>query len=530
MAGGASAFVAAVPHQSHPPFLNLCLLVFEAVMEVVCVSLPGYILARQGMFDAESQKFLANLNTMLFTPCLIFYKIGDKLEISQLGDLAIIPVIFVVQTAVSYGCARVVSRMFGFKKRATNFVTAMAVFGNSNSLPISLVTSLAYTIKGLHWDKIQGDNDAEVQARGLLYLIVFQQLGQFVRWSWGFHVLLAPPEAYADDEDGEQGRLEGGQYQDEPEAEALLQEFADPVANGNGKKNGLQTSRSDPQLSTSDYGSGAATPMYQDDGSYESEVDSDALSGNSRNGFNGFRKPDPKGWIKQGRHWMQKQSDRASSGTVNACHKAWASLPPKVQTVLSAIWRPVSKVLNACWELMSPPLWAMIFALIIAAVPSLKHYFFTKGTFVNNSVTKAIKQSGDVAVPLILVVLGANLARNTLPQDQLDAEDPVLEKRLVWASLLSRMLLPLAIMAPLFALTAKYLPISRLEDPIFVIVVFLLSGAPTALQLAQICQMNNVYMGAMSRILFSSYVVWILPSTIVLVMLALETVEWTGAV
>lgn len=57
-------------HSSHPDFANLTLLVFEAVLEVVCVSLPGYVIARMGQFDAESQKFLANLNTQLFTPCL----------------------------------------------------------------------------------------------------------------------------------------------------------------------------------------------------------------------------------------------------------------------------------------------------------------------------------------------------------------------------------------------------------------------------------------------------------------------------
>ncbi len=58
------------PHSSHPAFGRLTLLVFEAVLEVVCVSLPGYIVARQGMFNAEMQKFAANLNVMLFTPCL----------------------------------------------------------------------------------------------------------------------------------------------------------------------------------------------------------------------------------------------------------------------------------------------------------------------------------------------------------------------------------------------------------------------------------------------------------------------------
>lgn len=57
-------------HSAHPALGHLVLLVFEAVMEVVCVSLPGYIVARQGMFDADKQKFVANLNVALFTPCL----------------------------------------------------------------------------------------------------------------------------------------------------------------------------------------------------------------------------------------------------------------------------------------------------------------------------------------------------------------------------------------------------------------------------------------------------------------------------
>lgn len=60
----------AQPHDSHPPLGHLILLVFGAVLQVVCVSLPGYIIARLGHFDADKQKFLANLNVMLFTPCL----------------------------------------------------------------------------------------------------------------------------------------------------------------------------------------------------------------------------------------------------------------------------------------------------------------------------------------------------------------------------------------------------------------------------------------------------------------------------
>jgi len=58
----------------------------------------------------------------------------------------------------------------------------------------------------------------------------------------------------------------------------------------------------------------------------------------------------------------------------------------------------------------------------------------------------------------------------------------------------------------------------------------LLVGAPTALQLSQICQLNDVYLGTMTQILQWSYVVIILPSTLILVMLALETLEWAQSV
>lgn len=136
------------PHSQHPDFANLTLLVFEAVLEVVCVSLPGYIVARMGMFDADAQKFVANLNTQLFTPCLsthrplpvrcpssvtdlrralVFTKLASQLTAGKLVELAVIPFIFIVQLIVSYLSALALSRICNFRKRAKNFVVAMAV-------------------------------------------------------------------------------------------------------------------------------------------------------------------------------------------------------------------------------------------------------------------------------------------------------------------------------------------------------------------------------------------------------------------
>ncbi|OKL64185.1 hypothetical protein UA08_01007 [Talaromyces atroroseus] len=563
---------AAAAHTSHPSFSHLVLLVFEAVLEVICVSLPGYIAARHGMFDADAQKLVANLNVTLFTPCLVFTKLASQLTAEKFTDLAIIPAIFVVMTAVSYLCSSAISRVFRFKKRQSNFVTAMAVFGNSNSLPISLVVSLSQTLSGLHWDRVPNDNDDEVAARGILYLLIFQQLGQLVRWSWGYHVLLAPKERYLEEADIRS--IEHGQehYLDNPEQtdpdELLIRtrlgeqehDIVQTTSNSVSFESGTQTPITDRNLSYTKlpHHSSEHSPPQRDvfadsDGDISDEDRSLPVIGPPPNGpflprqsstgdiltfpdVEVRRSPTPpasgiKGLVYRWNRSASKSYARAVKFMNAKRNQIFNSLPSSVQKFLTVFTAWLGRFLRGAWSFMNPPLWAMLIAIVVASIPSLQRLFFDEGTFVRNSITRAIDQNGQVAVPLILVVLGANLARNTLSKESLEdeTEDPKEERNLIIACLIARMLLPTLIMAPLLALLAKYAPISILDDPIFIIVCFLLTGAPSALQLAQICQINNVFMGAMSKLLFQSYVVWILPSTLILVMTALEVVEWATA-
>ncbi|KAL8675491.1 MAG: hypothetical protein Q9168_000003 [Polycauliona sp. 1 TL-2023] len=545
---------ASAPHSSHPPFGNLILLVFEAVMEVVCVSFPGYIVARQGMFNAEMQKFAANLNVVLFTPCLIFTKLASQLTAEKLPELAVIPVIFAVQTLVSYLCALGISRLFRFRKRPRNFVIAMGVFGNSNSLPISLVLSLSSTIKGLHWEKVPGDNDAEVAARGILYLLIFQQLGQLLRWSWGYHVLLAPPDKFEDESAHENSQLEQGfePYLDNPDEERqrLIDDTANenPVEGGDARRSASSGSPDDGEhtpITHQQYTSSVSSTTSYQNGNASSEQAPKLLptpaNGNiapsaSKRHITSFPRirtpestsddPSPSGakrWIHRGRATMSRAWRAMLRGVTDTTRSAFNSLPKPIRKVSYYLGR----FCRGVWDFMNPPLWAMLAAIIIASIPSAQMLFFSDGGFVKNSITSAIHQMGGVAVPLILVVLGANLEGKTQPKDPNHSEeDDKEETKLLIACIVSRMLLPIIIMAPLLALAAKYVPVSILGDPIFVIVCFLLTGAPSALQLAQICQINGVYLGVMSRLLFQSYVVWILPSSLILVVCSIEVLEW----
>lgn len=397
----------------------------------------------------------------------------------------------------------------------------MGVFGNSNSLPISLVLSLSQTIKGLHWDRIPGDNDDEVGARGILYLLIFQQLGQLVRWSWGYHVLLATKDKYPEYQDQ---IVEEGQYRyrdedpSEQEPEILIGGL-DGDTEDDGESNDSEdyipagrtplanTSRASLAGSSVDdadmlnFKKGHFTTHGQT--LADTGLEDDILS------FPRIRLHDD-AEVERGVFSRVKRClNPLREWAVEAMTLQYQRLPQPVQTVLSFVRTAVTKSVKFAWEFMNPPLWAMLFAVIVASVPRLQELFFEDGSFVKNSVTNAVQSSGGVAVPLILVVLGANLARNTAAHETpVDPEEEKIGTKLLVASLLSRMVLPTMIMAPILALTAKYLPISILDDPIFIVVCFLLTGAPSALQLAQICQINNVYEKTMGRILFQSYVIW----------------------
>jgi predicted permease len=536
--------------ESHPSFNNLVLLVFGAVLQVVCVSLPGYIIARAGGFNADQQRFLANLNVNLFTPCLIFTKLASQLNADKLLDLGIIPIIFVIQTSVSYVVSHVVARCFGFNRRASNFVTAMGVFGNSNSLPISLVMSLSQTLKGLHWDRIPGDNDDEVAARGILYLLVFQQLGQLVRWSWGYHVLLAPKARYEEytTETIEEGRYHDEEVDDERERHVLIEGVdilqLDADEHEHEHEHDHEHHRPPSPTHTDDSrvyepagrtpvgGSSGTSPNDSEDedhgGTYKANTKSytNALGLNAHlDDYEGLDRilsfprirstdepeapPGIKGVPVRVRRFVRKAEIKTWSWLRTTGQRAYNSLPKPAQLALTKLLHVWQRIYNFLWAFMNPPLWAMLLAILVASVPSLQALFFREGSFLKTSVTAAISSSAGVAVPLILVVLGANLARNTQARDdEVDAEEKHIGTRLLVASLVSRMLLPTLVMAPILALFAKYVPVSILDDPIFVIVCFLLTGAPSALQLAQICQINNVYEMVMGRILFQSYVIW----------------------
>lgn len=481
-------------------YQSISYLTFEAILEVVIICFAGFVAAKSGILNTQAQKVISQLNVDLFTPCLVFTKLAPSLSFEKMVDILIIPVFYAVSTGISYGCSQVVGWMLRLNSPETDFITAMAVFGNSNSLPVSLTLSLASTLPNLLWDDIEGDTPDKVASRGILYLLIFQQLGQVLRWSWGYNKLL---RKRSQEELDSYSKLNHG---DDQERDLDVGDEQSPLLSDSDMRgahfdtiNGVDVDLNNSTAVKNDSKSFSYKPPRT--------ISSSSVLTNGSQSL-----PAENVFVERISDDSDANSDQASTGI----HKRRARI---YQLWYALKGLPVIKEFLA---FMNPPLYAMLISVVVACVPALQREFFVdEESFIHNTLSQSIHLLGSVSIPLILIVLGSNLyPSNDMPPPSRHY------KRIVVGSLLSRMILPPFILLPIITLCVKFFKVSILDDPIFLIVAFILTISPPAIQLSQITQLNNIYQKEMSGVLFWGYVILTLPTTIFIVVTSLEVLKW----
>lgn len=419
-------------------FVHLAYLVFESVLQVVIIALAGFWSASSGLLPKQSQKIISLLNVDLFTPCLIFSKLAKSLSMAKIVEIAIIPVFFGLTTGISFISGKIMSRILDLDKDETNFVVANSVFGNSNSLPVSLTLSLAYTLPNLTWDQIPNDSRDNVASRGILYLLIFQQIGQMLRWSWGYNKLM-------------KWSGENTQHMPPSQVQSLLER----------------------------------TPNIDNEELVNEEQEEQEL--------------------------LEQENNRLNPSFLSS------------SSIGDKIWQKSCAIIERIRANLNPPLYSMIFAVVVAAIGPLQRELFMEDGFINNTFAEAVTQLGSVSIPLILVVLGSNLypSAEVFPKT-------VHHNKLLVGSIIGRMILPSCFLLPIIAIAVKYINVSILDDPIFLVVGFLLTVSPPAIQLTQITQLNEFFEAEMADILFWGYAVLSLPVSIIVVSGAIYVLQWAN--
>ena len=201
-----------------------------------------------------------------------------------------------------------------------------------------------------------------------------------VRWSYGYRYLLAP-EDYKSDIETQELRRATRHRHPTMESDENTPLFRDDL---------LSTGESRP-TSNSDLASG-----YEYSTAGTSPIDTSNPFDEDEEDITSFPSPQASGT----RPW----------------HK-------KIRRFLFMAWREFL-------EFMNMPLWAMLVAILIALFPALQHYlFFQKNGFIRGSVIYAIQTCGDVSIPLILVILGANIANDDRPALETSQPDPTADRK-----------------------------------------------------------------------------------------------------
>ena len=507
-------------------FQEISFLTFQAVVQVFLICLSGFWAAQSNLLTNEGVKIISRLNVDLFTPALIFSKLASSLSLKKLLEVIIIPILYAVTTLVSYYSSILVSRWLELTEPESNFVTAMSVFGNSNSLPVSLTLALAYSLPDLEWDDIPNDTPDKIASRGLIYLLIFQQLGQMLRWSWGYNKLLAKQPDHVifygsthnteDDHDLNTIQSMNTVSSSANDSSLAYNEASNlenrvlPLSIQNNPANISKTLGDQPNSKTTSSSSNTNVNVNYLTANYghnEGDEDDDECG-------------DDDSTTQLIEEYPNATSCGMSSSTSYANNNQHGE-----DSEDKEVERPfLVRALLGFYNWMNPPLWSMLAAMFVASIPPLKAAFYENNGFVQHTLSSAIKQLGGVSIPLILVVLGANLA----PSSDIPPACPHY-KRMILGSLLGRMVLPSLILLPMIVLSVKYISLSIMEDPIFLITSFLLITSPPAIQLSQICQLNELYQKEMAGVLFYGYAILTLPVTIVVVVTCIEAMKWSQA-
>ncbi|KAH7046341.1 auxin efflux carrier [Linnemannia elongata] len=390
---------------------------------------------------------VSTLNLYFLTPCLLFTKMASTITWDQFKSFYPIPIFYLFFSLTSWTIAKLGSRFLGFSRDEEKFVIASVFFSNTNSLPMALVQSLAMSGAGGRLLRDEGDDRQLVAARGMSYILFYAIFGNLVRWSYGFSL-------------------------DRPEEKEV-----------EGEEKGV------------DVYVEAREDLRHEVPTREGEVRIDMDNHNSNN--------------PQTRHNQNPSISLAPSLSSNQ--------PPTLLQKSKIVFDKISQVLT-------PPLLTALVALVVGLVPALHHFFMSHESKFYAFVVRPLEECGAGAIPLILLCLGAQVVHlasssssssSSCPSiaspaplaDATICEQPRQESQEMGYAILARNILAPLICLPAILFHPTSLSPTLTQDPVFKMVLVLVAGAPTAINLTQLCQIKGFFEREMATMLFWSYCV-----------------------
>ncbi|KAF9401125.1 hypothetical protein BGZ94_005309 [Podila epigama] len=341
------------------------------------------------------------------TPCLLFTKIASTINWTQFVAFWPIPVFYILFSGVSMAVAKVGSRLLGFSKDEEKFVTASILFSNTNSLPMALLQSLAFSAAGDRLLRDENDTKMDVAARGISYILFYAIFGNLVRWSYGFTLLVPKDKDEVDSEAEDVPVLYHPQPRHPPQGILIDVDRVD----GPSSRRSDASSLTLPSIYRTDFDEGnttAAASMTHDRSSAHP-----AFNNANTNATNN--------------HSHQKHVNRDNtvhplSLPVPVLNPVRSTAPSPNGSTRSFLYQKSTSAFERVRQVLTPPLMTALIALFIGLVPTLHKLFMSPESTVYRFLIKPIENCGEAAIPMILLCLGAqvvNFAAESAKNDKI---------------------------------------------------------------------------------------------------------------
>ncbi|KAJ3014726.1 hypothetical protein HKX48_004992 [Thoreauomyces humboldtii] len=500
-----SAF--AVPAASSP--LDLAQAALQSLGAVAFVVAAGWIYALKGYFPLSMQRDLARLVVQCLAPCLLLVSISHTVSLEEFYLWWPIPVLFCVYTGLAWGSAALISTILGIPRSRSRFIASAAMMGNTNSLPVALIHSLARDPGSRSVMDPYGDAD-HVARRGIAFVLFYSLFSNILRWTVCYQLLARDPDQVDDassrdvlpsthvvdvDAQHRPDMLQPVTKQELFPGDSLCADVPDAdqhtFATRMRRRSRIFSSSGDDEpfveRSTSPTES---TPLL--------------LSGST-----------------------PVQSPVLAPANVLSRAAAAPSPPPPLALQGSVIpqqsrWQHAKDTFK---EIMNAPLYAAILALVIGLIPPVKNLFFSPdgngGALLEEVITDPLYSLGEASVPIIILTLGGQLGSMKKSREG-SPPSPATEALDVGIVVLIKMVILPAVALPLIWAISDHVPLAA--DRTFAMAMLLLASCPTALNVMNMAQARQNHEGITARLLFWSYLLCIpiLTSWVVVSLMMLE--------
>lgn len=263
---------------------------------------------------------------------------------------------------------------------------ASAMFMNSNSMPIALMSSLIGSVSELKWN--DNDTKEDMLGRALTYLVLFSTLGNIARWSFGVKILQRADDTPVKTEEVKKMDLESQQSPKE-----VGHENGPPLAHSRSRSDDTITEAPGSNHSSRHDSRGM---FYISDEPVRSDTSLPVVTDAS------LEPSDP----------HLPLSTKSSSATLAPLSRvptiqAKPQLDPIIEqkplTPLQRFARGLKRTWKGFYDFMTMPLWAAFLAFVIALTPPVQDLVANH----MSPLRQALEMAGDCSIPLTLVVLGA---------------------------------------------------------------------------------------------------------------------------